>query len=360
MMPFETEYNYRRHAFLFSSDAHLEISHQRRRSMVARSALGLFVLLFTVTAASAQNLGSALRTERVEFEVTVTDGGPPYQATIVGYLYYLGTLENRPLQVVVHGATYNHSYWDFPDVNNHPYSYARFMAHRGYAVLAIDQLGAGESTKPADVSMSGTVTALHGVLQQLRSDANPIGHGFENIVLVGHSAGSANAVLLESLFPADADALVITAFRHLPLPVPPDLLNLALTLAGLPGAYFYIPEPYRTVLFYYPPAADPAVIQLDRDTQDQWTEGQLFTTFFSFFVPALTGVANVTGPVLIQLGEFDALFPWTNPEAELTHWTSTTPDMQLLAGLGHDFNLHLRNEDSWQGIDRWLKSVLEK
>lgn len=327
--------------------------------MVARTSLSLFVLLITFATASAQNLGAGLRTERLEFQVAVTDGAATYDATIVGYLYYLGTLRNRPLQVLVHGATYDHTYWDYPDINNRDYSYAREMAHRGYAVLALDQLGAGESTKPADVSMGGTVTALHGVLQQLRTGSNPAGQAFDEIVLVGHSAGSANAILVKALFPGDADALVVTGFRHLPLPVPPDLLNLALTLAALPGTYFEIPEPFRTLLFHYPPAADPDALQHDRDTQDQWTEGQLFTTFFSFFVPALTGVAAVTGPVLIQLGEFDALFPWSNPAAEVALWSSTTPDVQLLAGVGHAFNLHLRNEEGWRGIDRWIKQALK-
>jgi pimeloyl-ACP methyl ester carboxylesterase len=327
-----------------------------RRSLLVASVL----LVFGARASTAQNLGEGLRTERVEFQVSVTDGAATYPATIVGYLYYLGTTTNKPLQVLVHGATYNHTYWDFPSFNGQDYSYARYMAHRGYAVLAIDQLGAGESTKPADVSMSGTATALHGVLQQLRTSANPIGQAFDQIVLVGHSAGSANAVLVKATWPGDADVLVVTGFRHLPLPIPPDLMNLALFLGSLPGSYFYIPEPFRTQLFHYPPAADPDVLQYDRDTQDQWTEGQLFTTFLSFFFPAVTGVGAVTGPVLLQLGEFDALFPWTDPASELALWTSTSPEVQLLPGVGHDFNLHLRNAEGWQGIADWLKRTLEK
>ena len=329
--------------------------------MVHRRLVLVFVLLALASrAASAQDTGVALRRDRAEFQVTVTDGTSTYPATIVGYLYYLGTFNSRPLQVLVHGATYNHSYWDFPTINGQDYSYARYMAQRGYAVLAIDQLGAGESTKPADVSMTGTVTALHGVLQQLRTDTNPFGYAFEEIALVGHSAGSANVVLLKSLWPADANVIVATGFRHLPLPIPPDLMNLALYIASLPGTYFYIPEPYRTALFHYPTGADPDVLQYDRDTQDQWTEGQLFTTFMSFFFPALTGVGAVTGPALLQLGEFDALFPWTDPASEVALWTSTSLDVQLLPDIGHDFNLHLRNEEGWRGIDGWLKGALKK
>src|SRR5688572_30365472 len=94
--------------------------------------------------AQAQNLGSGLRTERHEFPVTLIDSasGNAISCTMVGYLYYLGTLNNRTLQVAVHGATYDHAYWDFPSVNGENYSYARYMANRGYAVLALDQIGA--------------------------------------------------------------------------------------------------------------------------------------------------------------------------------------------------------------------------
>src|SRR5947209_2120302 len=85
--------------------------------------------LTAVPAARAQNLGNSLKVQRLEFPVAVSPGlGAPDPCTIVAYLYYHGSFRDRPLQVVVHGATYTHSYWDFPRVNGVDYSYARYMA----------------------------------------------------------------------------------------------------------------------------------------------------------------------------------------------------------------------------------------
>ena len=53
-------------------------------------------------------------------------------------------LKNPTLQVLVHGFTYNHIYWDSRSINGVDYSYARYMADQGYAVLAQDLLGTGQ------------------------------------------------------------------------------------------------------------------------------------------------------------------------------------------------------------------------
>jgi pimeloyl-ACP methyl ester carboxylesterase len=306
----------------------------------------------------AQNLGSSIKVERLVFPVSLSTG----PANVVAYLYYHGSYENRPLQVLVHGATYNHTYWDFPAVNGEGYSYARYMAARKYVVLAVDLPGAGESDKPsgANLTLADTSSAVRQVIEALRSGANPVGHRFSPIVLVGHSAGSIAATYAQASW-HPADALVITASRHLvgevlSLPITqvilPLLLELVNALKSVP--YFSLLSEDRTALFYYPLGADPDVISLDNATADQWTNGQLLTTFIAFLNPSIDQVNQVTGPVLIQLGTNDALFPAALPEIERALWTSTSPDIETLTGIGHDFNLHLNHEDGWRGIDVWI------
>jgi pimeloyl-ACP methyl ester carboxylesterase len=97
------------------------------------------------------------------------------------------------------------------------------------------------------------------------------------------------------------------------------------------------------------------VIALDNQTADQWTNGQLLTTFFAFLDPAVDHVSEVTGPVLIQLGVQDVLFPAALLDTERALWASTTPEIQTLNGTGHDFNLHLNHVDGWSAIDQWLR-----
>jgi pimeloyl-ACP methyl ester carboxylesterase len=138
----------------------------------------------------------------------------------------------------------------------------------------------------------------------------------------------------------------------------PLLFQLVTAFQGVP--YFSLPSDNRTALFYYPPAADPDVIALDNATADQWTNGQLLTTFFAFLYPSIDQVGQVTGPVLIQLGTDDVLFPAELPDVERALWTSTSPDIQTLTGIGHDFNLHLNHGDGWRGIDTWINQHVSR
>jgi pimeloyl-ACP methyl ester carboxylesterase len=333
-----------------------------RKMTVARVVMTMVAALILSAIApllvNAQNLGSSIKVDRLVFPVSLSTG----PANVVAYLYYHGSYENRPLQVLVHGATYNHAYWDFPAVNGEGYSYARYMAARKHAVLAVDLPGAGESDKPSGsaLGLADTGSAVRQVVEALRSGDNPVAHRFSPIVLVGHSAGSIAATYAQANW-HPADALVITASRHLV----GDVLNLPVTQAILPllfqlvsffqaVPYFSLPSDNRTGLFYYPPAADPDVIALDNATADQWTNGQLLSTFFAFLNPSIDQVGQVTGPVLIQLGTNDVLFPAALPEVEQALWTSTAPEIQTLTGIGHDFNLHLNHADGWRGIDAWI------
>jgi pimeloyl-ACP methyl ester carboxylesterase len=288
--------------------------------------------------------------------VTLADGSA---AEVVGYLYYKGSFHNRTLLVAVHGANYNHKYWDVPTINGHEYSFARYMADRKYAVLAIDQLGAGESTKPADgdaVTLEQTAAGIHQVITQLRSGENPVGYAFEKVVTVSHSLGSINAVYEQGTY-HDADAVITTGMGHVPhtLPVPQELIDFLSQFE-----YFAVPSELRPVMFYYAPGADPDVIQYDRDNlADLLARGQLTTGIMpSFnFDQAAMRVGQVTGPVLVQLGEFDGLFPASFADGEAAFYTSASGvTVQPLAGVGHDFNTHFRNHEGWRMMDEWLRS----
>src|SRR5215212_2106198 len=315
-----------------------------------------FLLFSFAVAAAADETPNDFKVERVSFPVTLADGSP---AEVAGYLYYKGSFRSRTLLLAVHGANYNHKYWDVPTINGHEYSFARYMAERKYAVLAIDQLGAGESTKPADgdlVTLDQTASAIHQVITRLRSGENGVGYAFERVVTVSHSLGSINAVYEQGTY-HDADAVVTTGMGHVPhaVPVPAELI------AELSQyEYFAVPGELRPVLFYYAPGADPDVIQYDRDNlADFLARGQLVTGIlpaFTFDTAALR-VGQVTGPVLVQLGEFDGLFPGALADGEAAFFTSASGvTVQALPGVGHDLNTHYRNHEGWRLMDEWLRS----
>jgi pimeloyl-ACP methyl ester carboxylesterase len=319
------------------------------------SCLLALVLVLSSVAVNADG-NDEFKVKRLDFSVTLSDGNT---YTIAGFLYYNGSYRNRPLQVLVHGGTYNHTYWDTPTINGHSYSYARFMAEHGYALLAIDQLGTGESSKPDGdfVTLNETASSLHQVLVRMRSANNPLGNAFQQIVLVGHSFGSINAILVQGTY-HDADALVVTGLGHVPheLPISPDLIPV---LAQFP--YFPLPAEVRSALFYFAGNADPDVIAYDnQNLADLLTRGQLFTTFAAIFNPAADHVGEVTGPVLVQLGEHDALWPSAFAAGEAAYYSSASRvTVESLAGVGHAFNNHLNNKTGWRSIDQWISSTLQ-
>ena len=318
--------------------------------------LMLTLLLFSYAATAAANQGQDIKVERLTFSVTLSDGSA---AEVVGYLYYKGSFRNRTLLLAVHGANYNHKYWDVPTINGHEYSFARYMAGRKYAVLAVDQIGAGESTKPADgdaVTLDQTASGIHQVITRLRSGENATGYGFERVVTVGHSLGSINALYGQATY-RDADAVITTGMGHVAhaMPVPAELIAELSQFE-----YFAVPGELRPVMFYHAPGADPDVIQYDRDNlADSLARGQLTTGILPGFVfdTAALRVGQVTGPVLVQLGEFDGLFPASLAGQEAAVFTSASSvTVQPLAGVGHDFNTHFRNHEGWRLMDEWLRA----
>lgn len=322
----------------------------RLRTLLRIVALLVMPLILTC-GIGAQELDSSIKVDRLNFSVTLSDG---QTYNLAGWLYYQGSYRNRTLQVALHGGNYNHKYWDVPAINGHDYSYARYMAARKYAVLAIDQLGTGESSKPDGdfLTLAEAASGLHQIVAQLRSGNNPLGYGFARVVLVGHSLGSITALYEQATY-GDADAVITTGLGHVPheLPIPPAVI---MALAERP--YFSFPDDLRGPAFYYAPDADPDVIAYDRsDLADQLTRGLLFTGILTVFDAAANRVGQVTGPVLVQLGENDALFPATLAAGEAASFTSASSvTVQTLPGVGHDVNTHYHNHASWQMIDEWL------
>jgi alpha-beta hydrolase superfamily lysophospholipase len=297
--------------------------------------------------------------DEVFFPVQLSDGNT-YQ--IAGYLYYVGTPRRPSIQVAVHGATHFHLYWDSPKINGVSYSYARYMARRGHTVLAIDQLGTGASSQPDGdfVTLDETASALHQVLVSLRSWNNPTGHRFRRIALVGHSNGSLTSIYATGTY-HDADALVTTAWMHVPHPLPfnPADILAVLTTPYVPASAFS--KEFRTAIFYHVPTTDPAFIDFEHANLGPAVQAraQFIDLFTAGLNPLLTRSVNVTVPVLVQNGDFDALQPSAFMAAEPTFYPSSPGvTLQFLKDIGHNINGHRNHLQSWKGIHRWLRRTL--
>jgi pimeloyl-ACP methyl ester carboxylesterase len=124
-------------------------------------------------------------------EVYAYTGGKPFDAAL-------------PCVVFIHGALNDHSVWTL---------LARWCAHHGHAVLAVDLPGHGRSGGMPLTSVEAIAAWLHRVLDAA---------GVEKAALVGHSMGS--LIALEAAERASTLVMVGTAY---PMKVSEALLTTA-------------------------------------------------------------------------------------------------------------------------------------
>ena len=314
---------------------------------------------------------------RIAFPVTLADG---QTYTLVGYLYdqhgnpnNVGNCGERShtIQVLLHGGTYNHKYWDAGLINNTNYSYASYMAGQCYTVLALDRLGTGESSKPDGdfINKVNEADAIAQILTSLRINHNPTQRKFKRIVLVGHSFGSFLSVFTLGEYGNVADGLVVTGWLQAPGTVP---LDPALVGQLLQTPYIAATPEIRQALFFYPDTTDPAVAAYDNaNLADAMTRG-FFLDAISVFaardpqagdiaqVKALTKVDQVNVPVFIQLGDHDVLFPAAFGGNEASYYSSSpSVTLETLPNIGHGFNVHTNHLEGWQQIDSWIANHIQ-
>jgi pimeloyl-ACP methyl ester carboxylesterase len=214
--------------------------------------------------------------------------------------------------VFVHGALHDHSVWTLA---------ARWFAHHGHAVLAIDLPGHGRSDGPARESIEAMADWLLAMLDAA---------GVAAASLVGHSMGSLVALEAAARAPARARHLVLVGTAS-PMVVAPALLE---TAANDPRAAIESVNAWS----HSTNAAKPSHpgpgswlhggnIALMRRMQAADPAGNLFLTDFracNAYRGALDAAARVACPATIVVGRRDQM---TMPKdaAALASALGTTP-----------------------------------
>ncbi|MFE4500962.1 alpha/beta hydrolase [Rhodococcus sp. NPDC056743] len=295
-------------------------------------------------------------TQRFEFPVAV---GSSVDAIFAGYFHPATTpIRRAVLQVVVHGVSYDHRYWDAGVVNDRDYSYVRYMTAQGFDVLAVDLPGVGTSSKPNgyDFSLDGVAHALSSLVVSLKQSGNVTGHNFDRVTLVGHSMGSTIGVYAEANWPA-ADALIVTATGY---------YSDRETSGWAPGvreklleADYALVHPELRLMFYHPGAADPAAIAYDNHVLRSATPSGLWSDCIALRDDPKCGVGQVHCPVYVQLGEFDPVMYGRYAQQEAQCYVgSREVVVEQIDGIGHSFNLHHERVRSWHAICDYLDSRL--
>lgn len=288
---------------------------------------------------------------RIDFPVQTDDDS---SATFAGHLYGARGRRRGLLQVLVHGATYDHRYWDADPTNGGDYSYAGYMAEQGYDVLAIDLPGTGASSRPDGdaVCFDYLADALaRGVL-----DVRERLGGKDRVAMVGHSLGTYVVVHTQARSSV-ADLLVSTGtgYSSSGLPSPH---GAGVREKALEEPYSSLPAERRAQVFYHAPTADPAVVAYDNRELRTAIPRRLWQDSITYRAdPVAGGLSKVACPVLIQLGEFDPVLPGRFAEAERAQWPAgASVVIEQVEGIGHSMNLHRNAERGWRSIDQFLRA----
>jgi pimeloyl-ACP methyl ester carboxylesterase len=248
--------------------------------------------------------------------VRIADPGPADQA-MWGQLCYRGIREPTTVQLLVHGATYNHLYWNFPYGDGY-YSYVGAATAAGYATFDIDRIGDGNSSHPpsAQLDLNAGAVALHDAVTALRSGAVD-GHAFAHVIIVGHSLGSIEA-WIEAARYHDVDAMIVTGALHALTPSAPAFVqndfypaasDPKFASSGLDSGYLTTVPGTREALFYNPATTNPAVVATDEASKDTNTLAELYGIVSLLSEPpAQQPSAQVTVPVLVIVGADDNIF----------------------------------------------------
>jgi alpha-beta hydrolase superfamily lysophospholipase len=292
----------------------------------------------------------------------------------------------RGVQLLVHGITYDHRYWNIADPEDpdaDTYSWEHSAIRAGYATAAVDRLGSGDSSHPLSnfVDATSNATSLHNVVQALRAGevAAPGDRSvaFSQVALVGHSGGSVISMIEASRF-HDVDAVILTGFSHkmnldavanIAASSYPALLDpqFAGTLLD-PGYQTPRPGTHRS-LFYAPGTdVDPRVIERDEATKGTYTLEEIDNLPL-----ALSTRLRIDVPVLLVNGTLDGIFcsqslldlgtdcsSEARVVAQERPYFPDAPSLSaiLIPGLGHDLNAFRQAGSAFQGADSWLQLTM--
>lgn len=326
----------------------------------------LAVMLLWPARASAE---PPVRCRHLSFAVTLTpDSSTTYD--MAAWLCARGTIHHKTIQVLVHGASFDHNYWNFP-VQPEKHSYVRHITRAGYAVLNLDRIGFGLSDHPQDgldLSLHKGAFTIHQVVQALRG-GDMVVPGFgriraERVQLVGSSMGSFISIIEASTY-KDVDGVVLTSYSHrvgpggiasftASFPAHQDPKFSFFPLLGRTN-YLSTDNETRAFLLYHLPNMDPIVRWIDTALRQPLPAGDL-----NDIIPSLMEPVAIEVPTLIVNGDFDTIacqVPCTANnwlENELSFYPpETCAELEIIPNAGHALTLHKNAPAFFEVVEEW-------
>lgn len=265
--------------------------------------------------------------------------------------------------VCLPGGTYSREYWDLNIPGRRGYSFADFATGSGYAVVTIDPLGTGESSRPARAfDFADIAAALARAVSALPDETGDPAPA----VAVAHSLGAYLAIVQQALFGSYAGlaALGCTNQHVAPLNLDPAFLARAETpqgraelaeqiLSALAEPYFEGPREHLQSWFHL--ADVPAdVVAADCVT----AKSVVPRVFGTAMIPGVVAeqAARIDVPVFLGYGVVDVS---PDPRAEAGLYRGS-PDITtvVLADSAHCHNMASSRHRLWRRLLGWVATAL--
>jgi pimeloyl-ACP methyl ester carboxylesterase len=295
------------------------------------------------SSAPAQTRGVGLIKQRVEFTVkNPAENGTARQ--IVGYRY--DTFCNASTAVLLmHGLSYTKEAWDVPG-----YSVAQKLAEAGYAVVAIDRLGYGESKlqNGYNVTFQAYSDMAHQIVDQLR------GQGFSHVVLGGHSAGAGETEYEAGVF-GGVDAIMALGWHHRPSNELGQDFFTGDNPRSLQDSYeYFLDTPAHRAEMFYTATADPDVVEADTKAAVLTPSGEILSIGMQ---PSRFVVGNIKVPVFLQFSDGDRLFEQQYDQQHAEEFRAAkSVSVDVVKDAGHTFMLTKNGLIGDDKMVEWLKS----
>jgi pimeloyl-ACP methyl ester carboxylesterase len=264
------------------------------------------------------------------------------------------------LLVCLPGGPYSREYWDLHVAGHDGYSFADFAAENGHAVVTIDPLGTGESSKPVrDFDFTDIAAALARAVSTLPARTGDP----RSPVAVAHSLGGYLAITQQALFSSyTALAVLGCTNQHVePLNLDPAFIGRSATaqgraalaqeiLSALPQPYFEGPREHLQSWFH--------LGDVPADVVDLGAAKSVVPRVFgTAMIPGIVAehAAQIDVPVLIGYGAVDVS---PEPRAESRLYRSS-PDITtvILAGSAHCHNMSSTRHRLWRRLLAWAATV---
>jgi pimeloyl-ACP methyl ester carboxylesterase len=217
------------------------------------------------------------------------------------------------LLVLLHGGSYNSTFWDWP-VEPERYSFVKAATQAGFSTLNIDRLGYGHSDHPFSlpVDFQSNAWVTHQIARHLRRGA--VG-SFGKLVLAGHSMGGFTAVITAGTYPDDFDGLIVEDAAHNINWVTvsqvvgnfyPAEFDAKFRGRDYPPGFTTTRPNSRAEFLYYKPGSDADIWASDEEHKDTINAGEWATLAASAQTPAPADRIRI--PVLMVFGDEDNFY----------------------------------------------------